>query len=351
MNIQYVFVPKNPILWHCADSFARVLAQRKSYRQDSETSVEYITEINLKNAWILTNKLLYSPSELTISLFLLAIQTDYLVLAFLLKFISKVWQKELSIYYLMHEPRLERGRANFMKLFIINAHQVLFAYIADKVMLPSPEAVYKAKAFVPTTKTQSVNLAFASIPYEILKQNLQRLKCTWNSCKRFLMLGTVSSIDKNPQGFLDFANVFCQLAPDQAQFIRAGRDRGQFVNYDEFIVRFPSYISETTKRFLLGLTHFVIVPYTISTQSGVITEALSHGKLIIVNDIPAFAHLKQFSFIFTVDFSNLDSIRDCIHRILAMNISDYEQRYWEAIQYFEQNYSEYCLSFVLDQFL
>jgi hypothetical protein len=133
--------------------------------------------------------------------------------------------------------------------------------------------------------------------------------------------------------------------------IRAGRDRGQFANYDEFIVRFPSYISETTKRFLLESTHFMIVPYTASTQSGVITEALGHGKLIIVNDISAFAHLKQFSFIFTVDFSNLDSIQVCIHRILTMNFSNYEKRYWEAVQYFEQNYSEYHLSIALDQVL
>ena len=132
----------------------------------------------------------------------------------------------------------------------------------------------------------------------------------------------------------------------------AGRDRTSFVECDDnFIIRFPSYISEASKRFLLGLTHFVVVPYTASTQSGVITEALSHGKLIIVNDIPAFDHLKKFSFILTVDFSDPKSILACIYHILTMDISEYEQYYWEAIHYFEQHYSERCLLATLSKVL
>ena len=352
MTIQYVFIPKNPILWHCADSFFRVLSQRKSQQQDGITSVEYVPKTNFGNAWHLVRILLNASSESSTSLFFLAIQSDYLVIAFLLKLISKVWQKQLSIYYLMHEPRLEKGRVNFVKAFLVYAHQVMFAYIADKVMLPSSEAVDRAKTFVPAAKTYQINLAFASLPDEALKQNLQQLKGSWNNCKNFLMLGTVSSIDKNPQGFLEFASAFQCHHPDQASFIRAGRDRASFVEYDDnLIIRFPSYISEAAKRFLLGLTHFVVVPYTASTQSGVVTEALSHGKLIIVNDIPAFAHLKKFSFIFTVDFSDSNSILDCIHQISIMDISEYEQYYWEAIHYFEQHYSERCLSAALSKVL
>jgi len=352
MNIQYVFIPKNPILWHCADSFFNVLSQRKSQQQDANTLVESIVQINVKSTWHLVHTLLNVPPDTSLALFLLALQPDYLVIAFLLKLVSKVWRKKLSIYYLMHEPRLEKGQVNFIKAFLVYAHQVMFAYIADKVMLPSDKAVDRAKTFVPPAKINQINLAFAAIPNETLKQSLQQLKGSWDDCKKFLMLGTVSSIDKNPQGFLNFASAFHCHHPNQAQFIRAGRDRTSFVEYDDnLIIRFPSYISEATKRFLLGLTHFVIVPYTASTQSGVITEALSHGKLIIVNDIPAFAHLKKFSFIFTVDFSDPKSILACIHEILAMDISEYEKRYWEAIHYFEQHYSERRLAAALNEVL
>ncbi len=352
MTIQYVFIPNNPILWHCADSFFRVLSQRKSQQQDKITSVEYVSKTNFRNTWHLVHTLLNASSESSISLFFLAIQSDYLVIAFLLKLISKICQKKVNIYYLMHEPRLEKGRVNFVKGFLVYVHQVMFAYIADKVMLPSPEAVSRAKTFILDAKIYQINLAFASISDEALRQNLQQLKGHWDNSKKFLMLGTVSSIDKNPQGFLEFASAFQCHYPNQAQFIRAGRDRTSFVEYnDNLIIRFPSYISEAAKRFLLGLTHFVIVPYTASTQSGVITEALSHGKLIIVNDIPAFAHLKEFSFIFTVDFSDPNSILACIHQISIMDISEYEQYYWEAIHYFEQHYSERCLSAALSKVL
>lgn len=344
MHTIYIFIPKNPILRHCSETFFNVLKTKELEQKNRNLSVEYITQINLENSWKIIQELVTSQTEET-SLFLLAVQSNYLVFACVLRLFYILFRKRLNIYYLMHEPRLEKGRVHFVKSSIIYAHQLVFANVADKVMLPSVEAVNRAKSFVPTEKFLPINLAFTSVSEKRLQKNLQNLKCQWNIYKNFLMLGTASSVDKNPQGFLDFAALFHQNYPDKGQFIRAGRDRNLQVTYDEsLIVHFSNYISENTKGFLLGLAHFIVVPYTVSTQSGVIIEALSYGKLVIVNDIPAFAHLKGLNFVLVVDFSNSESILNCIHEILEMDVHDYEKCYWEAIRYFNDNYSERCLA-------
>lgn len=346
MDSQYIFIAKNPILRHCSDSFYNVIKS-----EETSVNVDYIHSVTFSTSLLLIRKLITSKPGEVLSLFFLAIQSDYLTLMLLLKLVSRGLSKNLRIYYLMHEPRLEKGRVNSIKAFLIYAHQVLFGYLADKVLLPSDKAIAQAKTFVANQKICQVNLAFISISQEILKKNLQQLKCCWDS-KTFSMLGTVSSPDKNPQGFLNFANILNQYYPQQARFIRAGRDRGVNVNYDEdLIIQFPSYISDSAKSFLFSLTHFVVVPYSFSTQSGVITEALSYGKLIIVNDIPAFSYLKNLSFAFVVDFNDEDSIRKCADKLFSMNVNDYEDRYWKAVIYFSNNHSETHLAKDLSKIL
>ena len=346
MDAKYIFIAKNPILRHCSDSFYKVLKSK-----ENNITVDCIHSVNFFNSWLLIRKLANSKPSEVLTLFFLAIQSDYLVLILLLKLISKILSKNLKIYYLMHEPRLEKGRVNSIKASLIYAHQVLFGYFADKVLLPSDAAIVQAKNFVAPHKICKVNLAFISITEEILKKNLQQLKCCWDS-KTFSMLGTVSSPDKNPQGFLNFASTLNQYYPQQARFIRAGRDRGVNVDYDEdLIIKFPSYISDSAKSFLFSLTHFVVVPYSFSTQSGVITEALSYGKMVIVNDIPAFSYLKNFSFAFVVDFNDKNSIRKCADDLFSMDVSDYETRYWEAVSYFSENHSESSLEKKLSKIL
>ena len=99
------------------------------------------------------------------------------------------------------------------------------------------------------------------------------------------------------------------------------------------------------------MTHFIVVPYSFSTQSGVITEALSYGKLLILNDIPAFSYLKNSSFAFIVDFNNKDSILKCATDLFSMDFNDYENRYWEAVNYFHVNHSESYLARTLSNIL
>ncbi|MCY7337862.1 MAG: glycosyltransferase [Chamaesiphon sp.] len=133
------------------------------------------------------------------------------------------------------------------------------------------------------------------------------------------MLDTAAP-DKNPQGFILLASIVNQQYPGKAKFIRAGRDRDVNVDYDkESIVRFPGYMPDRAKNYLFGLTHFIVVPYLFSTQSGVVTEALSHGKLIIVNDIPAFTHLKGLDFVFAIDFNDEDAIVNCLKDLFNLD--------------------------------
>jgi hypothetical protein len=335
MEIQYIFVPKNPILRHCSDSFSNAL----NYQSNQSTKVYLLEKVDYKTIWHLTSRLVNARSDQRFSFFFLAVQSDYLVLLEWLNLVTRLLNKNLRTYYLMHEPWLKKGQAHFIKSWIIFLHQFLFAYFADIVFLPSDEAIAKA-TFVRKEKIRKINLAFLSVPSATLEKNLQQLKCSWNTCKTFSMLGTVSSLTKNPQGFSDFATLFNQRCPDKAQFIRGGRDRGIDMQYSEEVIRFPCYLSDHTKSFLFNLSHFIVVPYSISTQSGVVIEALGYGKNLILNDIPAFQDFKNLDFIFMVKFSDKDSIIQCIDRISNMSFEEYENRYWLAVEYFQQRHSE-----------
>lgn len=318
---------------------------------ENKNSINYLYFINLQNSWLLIKKLVSLHSKETISLFFFLIQSDYLILSLVLKFISKIFSKKLKIYYLMHEPRFEKGRINPIKAFIVFVYHLLFGYLADKILLPSDKALLKAESFIRIDKLYKINLSFVSPAATDLEKNLAQLKFTWDNAKTFSLLGRVD-VDKNPQGFLNLANKIKQHYPETTRFIRAGRDRNIEVPYDEeLIIRFPSFISSSAKEFLLGLTHFAVIPYSFSTQSGVIAEALSYGKLLIINDIHAFSYLKDLKFVFIVDFNDDTAIVKCIHEIFRIDVNEYETRYLEAIKYFEDNHSVKYLSKELSNIL
>ena len=244
----------------------------------------------------------------------------------------------------MHEPKFEKERIHPLKAYLVFIYHVLLGHLADKILLPSDKAFLQAKGFIKIEKMYKINLSFVSPPENILHMNLLQLKCSWENDKTFSLLGR-ADIDKNPQGFLDLVNIVNQYYPGKARFIRGGGDRNIKVLYNEdLIVRFPNFISGNAKKFLLGLTHFVVIPYTFSTQSGVLAEALSYGKLLIVNDIPAFSYLKELKCVFLINFHDEHAILKCIDDVLNMDIKDYENRYWEAVAYFRNNHSEAYLS-------
>jgi len=314
-------------------------------------SVNYLYSVTLQEIWLLIKQLGSIKKEEKISVFFFLIQLDYLVLALILKIISKFLNKNLEISYLMHEPKFEKGRINPFKAYIVFCYHLVFGYIGDKILLPSNEAFLKAKDFVNNDKLYKINLSFISLSEDILQKNLEQLKFSWGNEKTFLLLGRADK-DKNPQGFLSLANMINKDYPKQARFIRGGSERNIQVNYDEkIIIRFPGFISNSAKSFLLGLSHFVVIPYSFSTQSGVVIEALSYGKLLIINDIPTFSYLKGLSFVFFTDFNDESSMSKCIDDLFSLDINDYETRYWEAVRYFQENHSEAYLSKTLQETL
>lgn len=330
------------MLHHCSESFYKAMAP-------ANDSVNHLYSVNLKSAWCLIKRIIFLHKQEEISIFFFLIQFDYLALALILKTWSKLLKRNVNIYYLMHEPKLEKGRVNPFKAYIIYLYHLIFGYIGDKIFLPSNEAFSKAKIFISQDKLYKINLSFVSPPLDILHKNLAQLKFSWGHEKTFSLIGR-GDTDKNPQGFVSLVDIINKSYPNQARFIRGGRDRNVRVDYnEELIIRFPGFISSSAKSFLLSLSHFIVIPYSFSTQSGVVTEALSYGKLLIVNDIPAFSYLKGLSFVFFADFNDECSISKCIHDLFSIDVNDYENRYWDAVRYFQENHSEAYLAKTLQK--
>jgi hypothetical protein len=108
-------------------------------------------------------------------------------------------------------------------------------------------------------------------------------------------------------------------------------------------------MTNSAKVFLLNTTHFVVVPYFFSTQSAVVTEALKYGKILIINDIPAFSYLKELKSVFIVNFNDEMAMLQCINYLFSMNVSEYEFLYWESVKYFQQNHSDEYLSKIMNE--
>ncbi|MBW4506539.1 MAG: glycosyltransferase [Scytonematopsis contorta HA4267-MV1] len=340
MCTTYIFIPKNPNLNHCPESFYQALYSKS----DCSNNLQRIHRVNLETCLYFFQTLKNLKSGEYISLFFFALQLDYVFLISFLRIIRILIPKEIKVYYMMHEPKLEIGRVNPIKALLVNFFNLLLGYLSSKVFLPSNEAVVKAKSFVENHKISQINLTFISIPDKILESNFSQLKCNWNNLKTFSYIGTAYK-DKNPQGFISFAAIIHKYYGEVTRCIRAGAEKNIRVNYDEeLIVRFPGYVSPNAKNFLLGLTHFLVIPYSVSTQSGVIPEALSYGKPLILNDIPAFYSLKGLKFIFMIDFNDENSIISCINYLMSMDADDYNSRCWEAVKYFRENHSIEYLS-------
>ncbi|MBD1215829.1 MAG: hypothetical protein H9536_00515 [Aphanizomenon flos-aquae Clear-A1] len=348
--MQYIYIvnPKNPNLNHCSDSFYEVLKNNR-YIDSSNCNVNYISFLDNKKIISIGAKLANLEAENNITLFLFALQFDYLVLSSILRIISKLFSKNLKIIYLMHEPKYERGRINPIKASLVYYYNLLFAKLSDKILISSDEALNRAKEFVELEKIVKVNLTFLSESETNLQKNLLQLKLTWNNYKVFSLLGTIAK-DKNPQGFISLVNLITKHYSDQARFIRGGRDRGIDVDYSEkIIIKFPGYMTNSGKVFLLNTTHFLVVPYFFSTQSGVIVEGLKFGKILIVNDIPAFAYLKELKSVFMVNFNDESALLQCINHLFSMNVSEYEFLYWESVKYFQKHHSDDYLSKIMNK--
>jgi glycosyltransferase involved in cell wall biosynthesis len=249
----------------------------------------------------------------------------------------------------MHEPYYEKGRANILTSYSLYFLNLTLSTFSNKILLASEQAIIKAKSFIKNEKIYQINLTFVSNSQSFLQHSLLDLKSSWETLKVFSLIGGAAK-DRNLQGFIYFANTTNKNYYQRARFIRAGVDKDISFNYEnEGILAFPGYINNSAKKFLFSLTHFMIIPYSFSTQSGVIAEALSYGKILIVNDIPAFRYLKDLSFAFVINFNDEHQILECLQRIFSMSVEDYEACYWDAIKYFNENHSREYLYDKLDK--
>jgi hypothetical protein len=350
MKFQYLFIPKNINLHHCPESYGTALSANNI---DNSSLIEYIPKLDYKFYHKLISLFKNKNYQNTYSFFFFSVQVEYFILVVFLRILSAFSSTKLDIYYLMHEPKHKAGESqnSSIKLFLLFFYNYFFAQASNKVILPSNQAVAKSENFVDHQKVYQVNLSFLQNSNELLEKSIKQLRGSWDDCKTFSFICTAVK-DKNPQGFVSFVNAFSDYHKSKSRFIRAGKDLRVSVNYNEdSIIRFPGYISNSSKEFLLNLTHFLVIPYNLSTQSGAIAEALSYGKFLIVNNIPAFAYLKELKFAFVIDFNNEEEILDCIQQIFSMDIQYYEECFWEAINYFNEYHSEIYLSQELNQIL
>lgn len=336
MNYIYLIDPKNPNLKHCPSMFMEGLVTSFDREQ---VNVNSLDRTDLATSRSLIQKLIAIKQGDTISVFFFATQVEYIFLMFALRCLSILLQRDLQIYHHMHEPKYEPGRASLKTSLLLYWCNLSISRLADRIILSSEQALLKAQEFIKPAKISQINLVFASHNHDELKTNLIELSASWEKLKTISSIGILAA-DKNPEGFISLANVANQAYANRTRFIRAGCDRQIKIDYhQEQIVHFPGYISNSGKQFLLNLTHIIVIPYHYSTQSGVIVEALSYGKIIIVNDIPAFDRFRDLKSVFTIDFNDRTKLVACLNQIFSMSVAEYESCYWESINYFNQHNS------------
>ena len=344
----YILIPSNPNLRHCSSTFLHVLNDIKE--ENNAVIQPLVSSTNsLFNLFNLLVELYKSNSNVAILIFLFAIDPIYIPLLVYCKILNLCINKKIRIYYMMHEPKYERGRINPCKAFLVFLYNLYFSSNADFIIIASKDALARAKKFVSQKKILMISLTHPSNSRNKLISNLSVLSFTWDRLKQFSLIGR-ASLDKNPMGFINLAELASAKFLGSSNFIRAGKDYFP-ISYPKSIIHFPGYIQSSSKDFLYSLTHIIVIPYKYSTQSGVIPEALSYGKILIVNDIPAFSYLRGLNFVFTVDFDCKHSLVSCLEEIFSLGQEDYQSRCLAAIEYFEENHSEAYLKRELERVL
>lgn len=341
METYLLIKPKNLNLYNFPLSFSIAIKQFRGdkvvFLVNKESIISHLLQILIKLN-------LTTPSN-QCHLFLFATQPGYVVLLIICRIWAALTRKDLIIYLQMHEPWYEPGRANTLTRLLLISLNFILSRLSHKIILPSEQSLAKAKLFVNKNKLFKINLTF---PFEIdenkIKKDLDNLKLCWISTKTISLFGGTGA-DRNPEGFLRLASISQAIYKDDIRFIRAGVDKKITIDYKtNGIIDFVSYISEAAKDFLISLTHIVVVPYSFSTQSAVIPEALSQGKLLIVNDIPAFSYLRNKLFAFIINFNNETEIFECLNTIQSLDAEEYEYRCRLAIAYFQEHHSQKYLS-------
>jgi hypothetical protein len=346
MHYKYLVNPKNPNIHSFVISYYDAFTDGNLV---SETQVEKVRKLNIRSVLDILNKIRKLRVEDKISVMFFATQPEYVPILGLLKLIASVLSKNLYLLHLMHEPRYEQGRTSKLTSFLVYSLNWSIAKLSDRVIVPSSEGIKKAQTFIESSKLCQINLTFKANKEQDLLKYLQDLKFRWDSEKTFSLIG-IAAPDRNPHGFIQLAHQINERYPYSAKFIRAGQDKNVIVDYQsEGIITFPGYITNEAKSYLTSLSHFVVIPYLFSTNSAVIPESLSYGKLLIVNDIPVFSYLKNQSFAFVIDFSDRIQMLECINKIFSLTVEEYESSSLAAIDFFKNQHSQSYLTNKLNQ--
>jgi glycosyltransferase involved in cell wall biosynthesis len=341
MQHLYFVEPKNPNLKHCSDSF--IEAMNIKFPHES-MNIERLKRIDIYTSKNLIEKIIATKkSSDTSSIFFFSTQPEYIVMMATIRCLNLLLRRNIKVYHLMHEPKYEKDRVSLKTSLLLYYSNWMISRLADRIILCSQQALIKGKSFIRPEKIVNINLVFASNNHNMLAKNLVDLKQSWDKLKTISLIG-IAAKDKNPEGFLSLASVANMEHPNRARLIRAGWEKDVKIDYEkEKIIQFSNYITNGAKAFLLSLTHIIVIPYNFSTQSGVIIEAMSYGKIVIVNDIPSFSQFKRLKFVFAIDFNSKDQISDCLNKIFSMSGDEYEECCLAAIEYFEQNHSQLYL--------
>ncbi len=336
MNYIYLINPRNPNLKHSPDTFETSL---KVELVQADTKIERLNCLDLATCFYLIQKIGKLAASDKLSVFLFSTQPEYILTIATLRCWSFILRRDLKVYHQMHEPKYEKGRATLKMSLLVYWINSILSRLSDRIILSSEQAAKKGEEFIRKDKIVRINLTFPSNDRDLLAKNISQLKQSWDKTKTISSFG-IGARDKNIEGFLDLANIANTKYPERMQFIRAGWDKDIELDYSkERIVHFPGYITNSAKKLLLSLTHVIVIPYRFSTQSGVVIEALSYGKVVVVNDIAAFNHLKDLKSVLIVDFKDRNKILACIQQLVSMTPDEYEECCWDSIDYFNKNNS------------
>jgi glycosyltransferase involved in cell wall biosynthesis len=348
MNYIYLIIPRNPNLNHSPDTFeVGMIAELER----ELVKVEQFNRLDFKSSLSLIKKSNKLNTKDKISVFLFSTQPEYILALITLRCWSFFSQREVRMYQQMHEPKYEKGRATLKISLLVYWINFIISRLCDRIILSSEQAEKKAEDFIAKDKIVRVNLTFISNDRKVLVKNIAELKQSWDNLKTFSSFG-IGAKDKNIEGFISLANLVKSRYSGRIQCIRAGWDKDIKLDYNkEQIVHFPGYIPNSAKKLLLSLSHAIVIPYQFSTQSGVVIEALSHGKIVIANDITAFSHLKGLKSVFIIDFNDREQISNCLKELMSMTSDKYEECCWDSINYFNTNHSTEYLQGRLNQLI
>jgi glycosyltransferase involved in cell wall biosynthesis len=348
MNYIYLITPKNPNLNHSPDTFEAAITAECGR---NSIVIDRSHRLNFKSSLALIQKLkILSPKD-KILVFLFSTQPEYIPAIIALRCWGALSKRKIGVYQQMHEPKYEKGRATLKMSLLVYWINFILSRLCDRIILSSKQAEQKAQDFIPKDKIVRINLTFLNNDREVLEKNITELKQSWDRLKTVSSFG-IGAKDKNIEGFLSLANIVNAKYSGQIRCIRAGWDKDIKLDYSkEQIVHFSGYIPNSAKKLLLSLTHVIVIPYQFSTQSGVVIEALSNGKIVIANDITAFSHLKSLKSVFIIDFNDRQQIVGCLERLMTMTPSEYEECCWDSINYFNANHSTKYLQERLDELL